>query len=322
MAELGSDARAILDLSLRYGFSDERLAAMLQLGLDDVAVRRELALSELAVRAGLDPETDRARLEHALREVPHETWIGRELRDPAPEPELEAADREPPPPPPEEVAVPAPEPSSSGYSWRWIAALLALGAVAVAIAVIVPGGDDQADESAPEGTAPAEQPVAGGDGAPGNSGSADQGQPQGGGQNQSQNDGQGQEGRPNGQAGQGTPDQPTVSLNPVLGAAPSTATIRLVGEGPPPQLALRFNTRADNAAIYEVWLYDTVIDAQSLGKLPRKGGTLRFTLPDASADYRYLDISEEKPGGFPGHSGRSVDRIGLPAAVSQLGLGG
>ena len=127
MAELGSDARAILDLSLRYGFSDERLAAMLQLGLDDVEVRRELALSELAVRAGLDPETDRARLEQALREVPHETWIGRELRDPAPEPELAAADREPPPPPPEEVAVPAPEPGSSGYSWRWIAALLALG---------------------------------------------------------------------------------------------------------------------------------------------------------------------------------------------------
>ena len=113
-----------------------------------------------------------------------------------------------------------------------------------------------------------------------------------------------------------------MSLKPVLGAAPSTATIRLVGEGPPPELALRFRTPADNAGIYEVWLYDTVIDAQSLGRLPQNGGTLRFTLPDASADYRYIDISEEKPGGFPGHSGRSVDRIGLPAAVSQLGLGG
>jgi hypothetical protein len=300
VAELGSDARAILDLSLRYGFSDERLAAMLQLGLEDVAVRRELALSELSVRAGVE-ELDRPRLEEALREVPHETWIGRELRDPAPEPDrpIAGGEAQPPPPPEAPVAAATSEPSESRHSLRWIGGLLALAAAAVVIALAASGDDDaESQGAATQAQAP---------GAPAGDNSGERARAQG--QDRSQGNAQ-----PGGRGDQ------RITMKPILGAAPSTATIRLVSPGPPPQLALRFETKADHAGIYEVWLYDTVIDAQPLAKIPHNGGIARFELPDSADEYRYLDISEEKPGGFAGHSGRSVERIGLPVAVAGLGI--
>ncbi len=336
MAELGSDARAILDLSLRYGFSDERLAAMLQLGLDDIAVRRDLALSDLAVRAGLDPEVDRSRLEDALRDVPHETWIGRELQDPAPEPDPAVADGDAVPPPPGrgEAAIQAPEPPPSRSSLRWVGGLLALAGAVAVIVLIVSGGSD--DGAGPTATAPT--PPAGAEGAaPGDDASGAQGQPpagpQGGGDQAAGDQGAGNQAAGNqaagnqgggGQGGQGAAagGRPTVTMKPILGAPRSRATISLVTAGPPPRFALRLRTPATHGGIYEVWLYDTVIDAQPLAKIPSDGGTARFTLPDSSADYRYIDISEEKPGGFAGHSGRSVDRIGLPAAIAGLGVNG
>ena len=65
-----------------------------------------------------------------------------------------------------------------------------------------------------------------------------------------------------------------------------------------------------------------MIKAQELARIPHGGGAVRFTLPATAADYRYLDVSAEKAGGFPGHSGRSVERLGIPAALAGLGLGG
>ena len=52
-----------------------------------------------------------------------------------------------------------------------------------------------------------------------------------------------------------------------------------------------------------------MIRAKPVARISRGGGTARFTLPAGASDYRYIDISEEKPGGFPGHSGRSVERV-------------
>jgi hypothetical protein len=78
----------------------------------------------------------------------------------------------------------------------------------------------------------------------------------------------------------------------------------------------------DHSGAYEVWVYNSVIEARSLAKLPRVGGTVRFTLPESASGYSYIDVSEERRGGFPGHSGRSVGRVGIPAALAALGLGG
>jgi hypothetical protein len=113
-----------------------------------------------------------------------------------------------------------------------------------------------------------------------------------------------------------------VRLDPLPGDGAARASIHVVRPGPPPRVALRLRPPPDGAGAYEVWLYDSVIDARSLAKLPHGGGTVRFTLPESTAGYRYIDVSEERPGGFPGHSGRSVDRVGLPAALARLGLGG
>jgi hypothetical protein len=96
--------------------------------------------------------------------------------------------------------------------------------------------------------------------------------------------------------------------------------MRLIGPGPPPRVALDLRSAAGGSGTYEVWLYNSVIDAQPLAKLPHRGGTTRFKLPESASGYRYIDVSEEKPGGFPGHSGRSVERVGLAAALAGLGL--
>lgn len=325
VAELGSDARAILDLSLRYGFSDERLAATLQLGLDDIAVRRELALADLAERAGLDPEADRPQLEQALRDVPHETWLGRELRDPAPEPEPAAGDGEALPPPPQDGAAgrAGAEPRRRSRRWMgWLAAAAAAAAVIVLIATA--GGDD--DE---QGTPAAEVPADGDTGGSGANGSSAEGTtPAGGQQGAREHGGAGQGGSQGQGAGQSeggaqgasAEGRQAVTLKPILGAAPSKAAISLVDAGPPPKLAVRLDPPSGSHAVYVVWLYDTVIDARPIAFLPSRGGATRFDLPAEADDYRYIDVSAEKRGGFPGHSGRSLDRLPVSTALAGLGL--
>jgi hypothetical protein len=290
VAELDSDERAILDLSLRYGFSDERLAPMLQIELDEVADRREAALSELGERVGVDSGANRQALEQALREVPHDTWVGRELRDPSPERVAPVANGLPP------VAgegdgTAAGEPRRR--SRRVIAVLLTLAAVAGVIVLIASGGDGGEPSHGPPASRQVTQPPDAGAAPAAGQGSGHQG---GGSAN-------------------------TVSLKPVLGAAPSRATIRLVAAGPPAKITLALRTPTTHPGIYEVWLYDTVIHARPIARIPHGGGKATFTLPADASDYRYIDISEEKAGGFPGHSGRSVERVGLPAALAGLGIG-
>ena len=287
MAELDSDSRAILDLSLRYGFSDERLATMLQIGLEEVALRREEALFALADQAGVDPGADRPRLEHALRQVPHETWIGRELSDPDTEPDPAAP-----------AAAPGESPSTARRpSRRLIVALFGLAALIALIVLIVPGRSDQAEDANAPGVERITGPPPGGDASA--SAGADR--------------------RADGTAA-AAGGTGSVALKPILGAAPARATVRLLEAGPPARVALSLRTPSPQPGIYEVWLYDTVIDAAPVARIPHGGGTVRFTLPESASRYRYLDVSEEKPGGFTGHSGRSVERIGIPAALAGLGL--
>lgn len=305
MAELDSDERAILDLSLRYGFSDERLAPMLQIELGEVADRREAALSELGERVGVDSGADRQALERALREVPHDTWVGRELRDPSPEPVAPVAGGAPP-------AAGEGDGTAVGEprrrSRRVIAVLFALAAVAAAIVLIASGGDGGEPAHGPPASRQATQPPDAG-AAPAAGQEGRQSPPAGNGDGQSR-----------GSRHQGGGSANTVSLKPILGAAPSHATIRLVAAGPPAKITLALRTPATHPGIYEVWLYDTVIHAQSVARIQHGGGQATFTLPADASDYRYIDVSEEKARGFPGHSGRSVERVGLPAALAGLGL--
>jgi len=266
VAALNPDDRSIIDLSMRYGFSDERLAAMLHVDPEHVARRREEALAWLGQEAGIDAQTDRPRLERALGEVSHDVWLGRSAAE---------WDRESPPVEPPVVAV-APASSTAlprrrPSAWPLAAGLVAVAAVLVAAALLIGEGDDAAD---PAGSLAPGQGVA------------------------------------------------PVALDPLPGAGSTRASMRLIGPGPPPRVALDLRSAAEGSGPYEVWLYNSVIDAQPLAKLPQGGGTTRFELPESASGYRYIDVSEEKPGGFPGHSGRSVERVGLPAALAALGLSG
>ena len=58
---------------------------------------------------------------------------------------------------------------------------------------------------------------------------------------------------------------------------------------------------------YEVWLFNDLADARSLGRLDRQP----LRLPRSSERYRSLDVSLE-PGENPNHSGRSVLRADRP----------
>ncbi len=253
-----------MDLGIRYGFSDERLAAMLYLDREEVVRRREETLATLARDVGLDAETDRARLQRALGEVPHDVWLGHTGAEVDRGP---ASAQQPPAGAPSPVADARPR-----RPGMWLMAAAAAAAATVAlILVLTAGGDDGID--------PAVAVHVGSGAAP-------------------------------------------VRLDHVTGTDTARASIRVARPGPPPQLALTVRPAADHSGAYEAWLYNSVIDARSLAKLPHAGGTVRFTLPESTSGYRYIDVSEEKPGGFPGHSGRSVERVGLPAALGGLGLGG
>lgn len=70
------------------------------------------------------------------------------------------------------------------------------------------------------------------------------------------------------------------------------------------------------AASHEAWLYDSLSDSVSIGRL--KGGRLTAGLPADPAKYRYLDVSVEPRDGNPNHSGESVLRV----PISRLTRGG
>jgi hypothetical protein len=62
---------------------------------------------------------------------------------------------------------------------------------------------------------------------------------------------------------------------------------------------------------YQVWLYDSVIDAASLTKVRGTKLVLDLQLPRTASHFRYLDISLEPADGNPNHSGESVLRVPL-----------
>lgn len=65
---------------------------------------------------------------------------------------------------------------------------------------------------------------------------------------------------------------------------------------------------------YEIWLYNSLVDAKSLGSFRDTKIELDARLPDSLENYRYVDVSLERADGNPNHSGESV----LRAPVDSL----
>lgn len=112
-----------------------------------------------------------------------------------------------------------------------------------------------------------------------------------------------------GQAQQSQQQPPNgTPLAPISGKGRATATI----EG----RRLTLTATGLGAGGHEAWLYDSLSDSVSIGRL--KGGRLTAALSADPAKYRYLDVSVEPRDGNPNHSGESVLRV----PISRLTRGG
>jgi hypothetical protein len=92
-----------------------------------------------------------------------------------------------------------------------------------------------------------------------------------------------------------------------LGSSGATGTAALTGGGQ--RLVIKVGGLP--SATYQVWLYNSVIDATSLTKVSGTTLSLDLKLPANASHYRYVDISREPADGNPNHSGESVLRVAL-----------
>ena len=68
---------------------------------------------------------------------------------------------------------------------------------------------------------------------------------------------------------------------------------------------------------YQVWLYNDIVDAQSLGTISGGSGKLEVKLPSDASDYKSLDVSNEPADANPNHSGASVLRAPLGELLNE-----
>jgi hypothetical protein len=99
---------------------------------------------------------------------------------------------------------------------------------------------------------------------------------------------------------------PKVPLTAVAGGnAKGTASLLDGGK------RLRLDVTGLPPAAYQVWLYDSVVDAVSLTKVRGARLAVNLKLPANASHFRYIDISREPDDGNPNHSGMSVMRVPL-----------
>jgi hypothetical protein len=124
-----------------------------------------------------------------------------------------------------------------------------------------------------------------------------------------------------------TPAVPTTAtpVPPPLAALPgglthASGSIKLSGKVKHLRLSLTVRgLPAAHAGHYEVWLYNSVIDSQPLGRLRNGHHRLTVGLPANVRHYRWIDISFQ-PVGAINHSGESELRASNPAHTTMARL--
>lgn len=302
LERLDPASRALLDLSLRRGMLTEDIADVLGADADSVAASRDDALRRVAEDVGMpgDDRVDEVRTR--LAELPPDEWLGRPLTNGTStthmaEPESErSGDRRvgatPVKPRPGPVAIlppvaeepaaepPAAEPPEEDLAeekrtkprrWSRVWAVLpGLVVVAGAIVAIVLASSAGNTAKSPG------RPSAGAPATP----PAAKPQP--------------------------APTNAQASFAPVGGTAGVAGTARIVGD------RLVVGVRGlprPRRGYHEVWLYNTLLDAYSLGRSDSGHIKLDAKLPPDWKRYRFVDISREPNDGNPSHSGQSVARV-------------
>ena len=93
--------------------------------------------------------------------------------------------------------------------------------------------------------------------------------------------------------------------------------VGLTGAGPSIKLKLRLRVPpARGRGHYEVWLYNSIIDARAVGVLRTGTYTARYGLPSDASRYRWIDISFQPPGAIS-PSGESRLRAANPTYVRR-----
>jgi hypothetical protein len=112
----------------------------------------------------------------------------------------------------------------------------------------------------------------------------------------------------------GAAPQAAVRLLPLAQAGGATGTASLTGRGRGALLRLDVSGLPPREEAYEIWLFNSVSDAEPVARVVRGRFELEARLPADPADYRFLDISREPFDGNPNHSGESL----LRAPTSEL----
>ena len=74
LGRLDPESRALLDLSMRRGMTDEEIAAVLRVDPGEVRRRRDELLERLAEDLGLEDREQRDELFATLPDLPQEFW--------------------------------------------------------------------------------------------------------------------------------------------------------------------------------------------------------------------------------------------------------
>jgi hypothetical protein len=197
----------------------------------------------------------------------------------APEPEAGAgddrADLQVAPAWAHEPTEPAPTPAAPRKrrsALVYLVPLVLLAAIAAGIVALTGGGDDSASEPTakqPPASTPADKPA---------------------------DDGKAADSKP----------KPRATRLTALGEGNAKGTASIDGD----RLTLKLRGLADpQGGSYEVWLYDSIIDAKALGASQETKIDLDAKLPANAKDYEYVDVSLEPADDNPNHSGQSVLRV-------------
>jgi len=340
LRRLDPASRALLDLSLRRGVDDESIAGLLGTDAETVAADRDRTIERVAATAAAGGPEDALTVREAIASLPAERWA-----EASPEAAPPGTGRAPAGPPRSAEPVP-PASVQSDEPWRpgphpdWLsgggssarpqrapakrrspAGPLAVGAVllialAVLLGMLLSSGDDDGSP----GTDGGSQTVGEGEGA-----GAERPAPAAGasgGETESRDGGgSGEQSRPGGRDGRGGGEAnapAAAALEPLPGKLDTgRGTARLEGEGEEAAVSLSVTGLPAPDGEYEVWLYNSLSDARSLGRFAGRQIELFQPLAVDPADYRFLDVSVEPADGNKNHSGQSVLRAPLEELRQQ-----